>query len=461
MLNVRSKSKKMKSMKNSLTMKQNSLFFFLCFVVVFFAQAQEKLTKEEAIAITLEENYDIEIATNDLEVAENNASVLNSGYLPQVYGSAGANYDIQNRLQQRNGQEATELKDAESKAYNASLNLEYTLFDGLGRLYNYKRLQESYNLTGLQVRETIENTVLQLFSVYFEVARLTENVQILEETIETSRNRVTRSEYAFDFGQATGLEVLNARVDVTNDSIALLNARQQLKNTKRDLNVVMGRDMETGFSVDTLVSFIPALTLKTYLDESLQNNVNILQSESNIQLSEFDIKVSKSGYLPTVGLIGSYGWNKNISPPNPIFNAPGSTSRVTGLSAGVNLRWNLFDGGGTINSVRNAKINKESSLLAKEQVKLNIQRDIANAWGNYQNSLEVYEIQEQNVITNQNNFERSEERFKIGQITSIEYRQAQINLINAKTNKNLAKYDAKLAELQLLQLVGQLLNVEF
>ena len=92
---------------------------------------------------------------------------------------------------------------------------------------------------------------------------------------------------------------------------------------------------------------------------------------------------------------------------------------------------------------------------------MEVKRDIANALGNYENSLEIYEIQEQNVITNANNFERSKERFNLGQITSIEFRQAQINLINAKTNKNFAKYEAKLAELQLLQQIGQLLNIEF
>ncbi|MBT8313249.1 MAG: TolC family protein, partial [Maribacter sp.] len=83
-----------------------------------------------------------------------------------------------------------------------------------------------------------------------------------------------------------------------------------------------------------------------------------------------------------------------------------------------------------------------------------------NARAIYENRLNIYYIQEQNVLTNQNNFERSKEQFQLGRITSIEFRQAQINLLNAQTNKNLAKYDAKLAELQLLQLTGQLLNVE-
>ena len=93
-------------------------------------------------------------------------------------------------------------------------------------------------------------------------------------------------------------------------------------------------------------------------------------------------------------------------------------------------------------------------------MELEVNRDILNALEFYKNRLDIYGIQEKNVITNENNFDRSREQFQLGRITSIEFRQAQINLLNALTNKNLAKYDAKLAELQLLQLTGQLLNVE-
>jgi len=423
-----------------------------------FAQEQV-LSKSEAIALTLENNYNIAVADNTVLIAENNADILNSNYLPTVFGQAGAAYTLQDQRTDRDDGSSFELNDAKSESYNASVNLEYTLFDGLGRLYNYKSLKETYNLTKLETRQTIENTVLQLFSVYYEVARLTENVEILEQTLEISKNRVKRAGYQFDYGQNTKLEVLNAEVDVTNDSISLMNTRQLLKNTKRDLNVVLARDLKQTFAVDTNVIFIPKIELESYLDLAEENNVRLLQSESSITLSEYDIKTSKARFLPTVGLTGSYGWNESITPASAFFG--GSTRQNTGFQGGLNLRWNLFDGGTSIIQLKNAKIAKENQQLLKEQIQLEVDRDIANALGNYENLVEVYEIQEQNVITNKNNFERSRERFNLGQITSIEFRQAQINLINAETNKNLAKYEAKFAELQLLQQVGQLLNIEF
>ncbi|MGB5388155.1 MAG: TolC family protein, partial [Eudoraea sp.] len=156
---------------------------------------------------------------------------------------------------------------------------------------------------------------------------------------------------------------------------------------------------------------------------------------------------------------GSYGWNLNQSAASAFF--PGVNNSTLNLNLSAGLTWNLFDGGITTVQVRNAKIALENQELLKKQVELEVERDIENAIETYENRLTIYQIQEKAVITNQNNFERSREQYQLGRITSIEFRQAQINLLTAQTTKNLAKYDAKLAELQLLDLTGQLLNVDF
>ena len=278
------------------------------------------------------------------------------------------------------------------------------------------------------------------------------------QALEISRDRITRAEYSFEFGQSTKLDILNAQVDVTNDSISLLNTQQQLANTKRDLNVVLNRSLNESFVVDTLIRFIPMLELEEYIADAKENNVALLQTEKNLRINEYDIKVSQSGYLPRLNLNGSYGWNLNQSAASAFF--PGVNNTTYNFALGASLTWNLFDGGGTVVRVKNAKIAYQNQELLNKQIELEVNRDIENALAIYNNRLEIYHIQEQNVLTNRNNFERSKEQFQVGRITGIEFRQAQINLLNALTNKNLAKYDAKLAELQLLQLTGQLLNIE-
>ncbi|MFY9242512.1 MAG: TolC family protein [Polaribacter sp.] len=445
-------------------LSKNSIVI-IAFLLSLSINSQEILTKEKALEITLENNFGIKIAKNNLEIAENNTSIYNTGFLPTATLNSGANY-------QRNNQsltftDRTTGNDSEisgdgvvSKTYNASLALNYTIFDGFGRKYNVQQLKETYNLTELQARETIENTYLQLFTTYFQIARLSENTNNLAEALTISKQRLQRAQYQYDYGQSTKLELLNAQVDVNNDSITLITAKQQLNNAKRGLNVILGSKDDTNFDVETEVDYNKMLNYDDLKSKTLENNSLLKQNEKNIAISEFNIKINKANFLPSLNFNTSYGFNKTVNENliNP-FGAKLITS--DGLNAGLNLTWNVFDGGATKTRVTNAKIALDNQQILLEQQKVNIENNLKNTWENYNNQLFILSAQEQNVLSNQNNFDRTQERFKLGQITSVEFRQAQINLINAKTALNNAKFDAKLIELQLLQLSGDILNVKF
>lgn len=446
-------------------MKYNKLTFVVVFLSTFYSFSQEILTKKEALAITLKNNFGIKIANNNLEIAKNNSDILNTGFLPTATLNSGATYQRNNQsltFTDRNTGNDSEISGngVVSKNYNASLGVNYTIFDGLGRKYNYKQLKETYNLTELQARETIENTYLQLFTIYFQIARLSENTNNLKEALSISKRRLKRAKYQYDYGQSTKLELLNAQVDVNNDSITYMSAKQQLSNAKRGLNVVLGVNKETNYNVETVVEYNKLLNLEELEQKTIANNSLLKQNEKNIAISEFNIKVNKSNYFPTLNFNASYGFNRteNENLINP-FGAKLITS--DGLNAGLNLTWNIFDGGTRKTRVANAKIALDNQQIALEQQKVTIKNNLKNTWENYYNQLFILKAQEQNVLSNQNNFDRTQERFNLGQITSVEFRQAQVNLINAKTALNNAKFDAKLIELQLLQLSGDILNVNF
>lgn len=433
--------------------------------ISFLSNAQEILTKQEALEITLENNFGVKIAKNNVSIAENNASILNSGFLPSATLNSDAGYRTNNQkivfTDPQTGNDAERVGNGViTKNYNATVGINYTLFDGLGRKYNYKQLKETYNLSEIQARRTIENTYLQLYTAYFQIARLSENTNNLLEALEISKKRMQRAKYQYDYGQSTRLEYLNAQVDVNNDSIAFITAKQQLNNAKRGLNVILGVDKNTNYEVETDVDYSSLLNYEDLELKTLANNATLKESEKNIAISEFNIKVNKANFLPRLNLNASYGFNRteNENLVNP-FGARLITS--DGLNAGLNLSWNIFDGGSTKTRVANAKINLDNQQIALEQEKVNVKNNLKNTWENYNNQLFILKAQEQNVLTTENNFNRTEERFKLGQITSVEFRQAQINFINAKTALNNAKYDAKLIELQLLQLSGDILNVNF
>jgi len=312
-------------------------------------------------------------------------------------------------------------------------------------------------LSELQLRETIEFTILQLFEVYFNVAQLTESNVIFKENLSISKERQKRSEVAFIHGQGNKLAVLNAEVDVTNDSINLIQIKQQLDNSKRDLNLLLNRPIEKVFGVDLNVDFVSPILIESWVETAAENNVELLKQKSNSQINSYDIKISQSGYLPTLGLVGSYGWNLNKSPASAFF--PGTNNTSYSVGVGASLSWNLFDGGKTLTRVKNAKLTFENQDLLEQESKLSFSRDLTNSIQNFKNAKEIFNIQKKQVETATYNFDRSKAQYKLGSITAIEFRQAQINLTNAQNQRTIAKYQAKLAELQLIQITGQLLNV--
>jgi outer membrane protein TolC len=431
------------------------LAVFVCSVHAF-AQSTI-LAPEKAMALALEHNYSIKISKSAVAVANNNKNILNSGYLPSLSANANGSIDRQNTEGQLANGDSRIANGVETRRYNAALNLNYVLFDGLGRRYNYKRLKEEYQLSALEARETIETTVLQLFTVYYSVAQLLDNTKTLEETLSISRARLKRANYQFEYGQNTKLDVLNADVDSNNDSINLINIKQELQNAKRDLNFLLGNAFDTNFEVDTTVHFLPQLNKDLLLEKVKQNNVRLLQADRNLAIQGYGVKINKAQFLPRVGLVGSYGWNESTNNSPLAFLLQNTNS---GVSGGVNITWNLFDGGSAITNIKNAKIRLELETLQKEQLVLDLERDFYNAWDDYQNKLKVYHIRSNHIATSKRNFDRTNAQLKIGQINSILFRQAQINLTNAILSKNQAKYQAKIAELEVLRLSGELLNID-
>ncbi len=432
------------------------IFSFVCLTSLN-AQEIEILKTSKAVEIALENNYGIKIANNNVEISKNNSSIYNSGYLPKATISSGfnfANNDTEFTLQDGS---KSKINGAESKSLNASVGLSYTLFDGMGRSYNYKKLKESYNLSELEAQTVIENSLLQIFNVYYEVGRLTEDNSNINESLVISKQRLKRAQYSFEYGQNTKLQVLNAEVDVNNDSIRFINSKRQLANSKRDLNLLLGRSVTTIFNVDTNIKFDLSFDYENTLSKAKSHNVEIQKANKNLELSKLDVKINQSSLFPKLSLNGSYGFNKSDN--DATFNYAEQLSN--GINAGVSLSWNIFDGGTTKTRVQNAKIFSDNVTIQKEQILNELERNVANGLETFNNSLFVLSSEEKNVETNKRNFERSEEQFKLGQITTIEFRQAQVNLLNAQSNLNQAKYAAKNAELKLLQLTGELLNSKF
>lgn len=432
-----------------------TILFIGCFSGLL--SAQETLTKKEAVAITLENNYGILLSNNKNEIAANNAGIYNTGYLPTITGGGNATYSNNNSDFTFQTGETSLVKNASSHNFGASIGLNYVLFDGFGRSYNFKKLQQAAQLSTLETKAVIEQTIIQLFNNYYFVAEHVQHKKLSETSLEISKTRLTRAQYMYEYGQVTKLEVLNAEVDVNNDRITLINITQLLDNAKREINLILGRAVSTAFNVENTTHFELTFNIDTLLKQAIQQNIAVKQLKKSIHMAGLDIKINNANYLPSLNFNGGYRWNKTDNDATSIY----AKQTTSGINAGLNLTWNIFDGGRTKTKVANSKIIADNLKLQESLLKDELELYVRNAFTLYQNDLIIIASEKKNVETNQRNFERTKERYKLGQVTSIEFRQAQVNLLNAQTNLNKATYAAKKASLILLQLSGTLLEYQF
>jgi len=436
-------------------MKKVLNILLILFLIALNVTAQEELTISSAIKKTLENNLDIEVSENFKRIAKNNSSILNNNYLPNIQLGSEINTNIQSiEIETPSGISGT-LDDTQTDNSSAVLSIDYNIIDASGRKYNYKKSKELYSKSNLEVQEIIENTILQLFTVFFEVGRLSEEKEILKNSLDISKRRYERRLLEFEYGQTNNLEVLNAEVDVNSDSINLLNTSKKLFNARSDLNLIMNVDLESEFNINTNIDFLAQDEINSIFSNDINNNTRLLIIEKDIIISNLERKIAKSSYLPTLGLIGSYGWNESINDnPYAFYNK----SISDGFSAGINIRWDIFRGGKKIIANKNAEIGQENSELIKKKTVLELKKELRNAYQTHLNNLFILEVQRKNLSTNKNNFDRNIERYKIGQVSSIEFRRAQLNLLNAELSKSSAKYQAKISEAYFLKISGEIIS---
>ncbi|QTN38238.1 TolC family protein [Cryomorphaceae bacterium] len=416
--------------------------------------AQNQLDLSQVIQICLERNYDVVVARNTAESAENAAVPGNAGLTPTIAINGSGTYSVNNTdLEFAGDIPPTTIDGAQSTGYGANIGLTYALFDGLGTVYSYKQLKNSATIADLEARYTIENTLLVSVVTYYNVARLKQQLDISQSNLDISRDRLRRQEVGYDFGSATKLNVLNAEVDYNADSVSVLQARQSWLNERRILNQLLGFEIDTEYEVDTNVTYAGGIELDSMLNSAMQNNALLLAAAYREQGADFDIKRAQGQRYPRLDLNAQYGYTNNQNEAGILLQQENQ-----GFSGGITLRWILFDGERISAQVKNAKLAYESSQELRDKTATGVERDVKNAWGNYQNDLTVLEIERINVATNILNFERSQEQFSRGQITSTQFREAQRNLALARINLNNARYTLKLSELELVRLSGRLLQ---
>ena len=424
-----------------------SALIMLFFIIK--GNAQEVLTLENAVKIALENNYDIRIAKNDLKIDQNNVSAGNAGMLPKVAASIAQNNNLQNLSQTRADGNTITLDNAKNNSLNYGVSLDWTIFDGLKMYAKKEQLSQLQKLGEAQLKLTIITRISDVQAAYFNLVQQQQQLAALDSTIVISNQRLKLAQDRFTIGKASKLEVLNAQVDSNTDKVSLLKQKELYSNSKVLLNQLLARDSQINFTVVLEFELEKKLEFEEIKTLAEKQNPQIESLIISKKVAELELKQVKSGRYPSIKINTGYNFAENESSLG--FN---TQSSARGLNYGFSASLNLFDGFAQKRNEKISSIEIETAEIKIEQQNLALTAQLATIYQSYLTNMELIDLEENNVNIAKQNLVITLDKFHIGTITTIEFRTAQLNYVNAKVRYSDAQFQAKLSEIALKELAG-------
>ncbi|MEJ7692072.1 TolC family protein [Daejeonella sp.] len=434
-------------------MKWNTiiLYLFIGLLASHSVRAQERLTLERAVQLALENNYDIRINRNDIEIAKTNVSRANAGMFPIVTGNFSTNNTNSNTtqtlssgiIQERNGAKNSNL------SYGPVFN--WQIFDGFGMFARYDQLKELQRLGETNFRLIVQTTLADVVNNYYYLVQQQQQIKALNGAVGISRLRLKNSQNRYLIGRAAKLEVLAASVDLNTDTTNLLRQIDLYRGTKIRLNELMARDISTDFTVSDTIIIQNKILLADLQASATQQSPDLQVALINKRIAEFNLKQVKAGRYPNVSLNSGYNFNKSTS---ELGFARSSVGR--GFNYGMSASINIFNGFLQKRNEKIASIEIDNAQLEYEKLNQNISAQLTSIYQTFQTNLELVRLEQQNLEVARQNLEITMEKFRLGSVAPLEFREAQRNYIDASARFTNAQYQAKLAEVSLQQLSGTL-----
>jgi outer membrane protein len=436
-------------MINTKILFRSLILIFLC---VYNTQAQEVLTLESAIKIALENNYEIKIASNNLQIEKTNVAIGNAGMLPTIAASVVDNNSIQNSSQIRQDGAETELDNAKNNSLSYGVGLEWTIFDGFRMFARMNQLKELQKLGEAQLKLTLITKISDINAAYYDLVQQQQQLAALDTTIVISNQRLLLAQNRFTIGKASKLEVLNAQVDLNTDQVTLLRQKELYANSKILLNQIMARDLKINFKVIDVLTVDRLLFLPELTELAEKQNPQLEAQIINKRVAELQLKQIKAGRYPSIRVNTAYNFSESQSSLGFV-----KQSESRGFNYGFTATLNLFDGFAQNRNEKIAKIQIENSKISIQQQNLILNAQLATSYQTYLTNLELITLEENNQAIAQQNLTITLDKFRIGTITTLEFRTAQLNYVNAKVRNSNAQFQGKLSEIALRELAGNLI----
>jgi outer membrane protein TolC len=434
-------------------LKRNILFAYLLVAASSLVFSQSVLTVEDAIKIGLEKNYSVLIVKNEQEIAKLQNNFGNAGMSPTVSVNANLNLATINSYQEFSTGVIQERNGAQSNNTGASVNVGWMIFDGLKMFAVKKRLGLNEQLSAIELKQKMENTVYDIVSAYYMVVKTNELIKAAKQNLSIYEERKKIAKLRLEIGSDSKVDVLLSQSNENKAKSAIIQLELQLLNAKTKLNTLLNKPADTEFNTtdSIVVNFNPNIDdLKKDVSKS---NSSILISKQNELITQQSIKEARSANLPFVQLNGAYNFTRAQSQAGFVF-----LNRQAGLNAGVTAGWLIFNGN------KNSKLVKERNILylnqkyVTEQMQMQIDGQVFNSYKTYLLNKTIVDLEKQNLSDSKEVLDVSIERYKVGKSNLLETIETQKNLEDAQVRYIEALYAIKMAETDLLRANGSLVK---
>jgi outer membrane protein TolC len=409
--------------------------FFLFLIVLAFpciVQSQDTLTLQQCLLRAIEQNFDLKILQNQAAIAAHNATRENAGYLPVVTANATADGSFMQWKEASHGE-----------LYGANVAAEWTVYDGNKRAVTYKWLQELKAKSDLEVRLSVEALVAEVATIYYNLVQHSLRIQNLGQSMILSHHRLKIAQENFYVGMRSRLEVLQAEVDFNADSSDYVIYKEETRQLKIKLKQLLQIPYERAIYVaDNAIDLRRDLEKEDLIAKAMANNITLLMSDKDRSLSALELRQTKSTRYPYIHLNSSYGYS----------GVPYEDDHAVGLKYGATVGVNIYDGGKQRRLERNAVLQQQNKDFEYQKQQQQVLADISLLYSSYKTYLALLNLEKLNSDLATEKVDLAIEQYQQGQLSSLEMREFQRTLLDAQDRFVTALYQAKYAEIRLLQL---------
>ncbi|HJE53308.1 MULTISPECIES: TolC family outer membrane protein [Acinetobacter] len=319
----------------------------------------------------------------------------------------------------------------------------------------YKQVKTSVELSEVNLRLQKQQHILQVAEAYFNVLRqqsLT-TAYLQEEQALSEQLRMMNAK--LKEGLVARSEVSEANAQYQSAQANRISTQVQLVLAQEQLAQLIGPYQENLAVLRNDFQFqkpIPS-DMQSWTDLAQSQNLNILQARLQKRYSEDAKRVEQAALYPQVEAVGTYGYLKQT--PETIMSSNGDFDQI-----GVEVNWNLFSGGRTQKSIRQAGVNVQKSAAQLDAAIRKANTDVKQSFMQVETDQAKLNARKAAMESSEMVSQASRAQYQEGLKTMVDVLLAQRNAFSAKTDYLNAKYDYLLHVLQLQASVGQLTEKE-